>query len=165
MPYHCSWEGIAGEQGCILYLEQAAGRIPEVQRVVSPRGGAGKMIQPVMESLMKAIKPLEKGYEPLIFRFWYPGRTSGSRSCAKAPGKLHEGWSQGKGRLIPGCEIRSHTQALMRPRPSLNSLIPACCFGGVSTVPGGVPRPWHERGHIFPRSAGARVSPFSDHNP
>ena len=55
------------------------------------RGGAGKMIQPVMESLMKAIQPLENGYEPLIFRFCYPGRTSGSRFCAKAPGKLHEG--------------------------------------------------------------------------
>jgi len=60
------------------------------------------MIQPVMESLMKAIQPLQNGYEPLIFRFCYPGRTSGSRFCAKAPGKLHEGWNHGKGRLIPG---------------------------------------------------------------
>jgi len=46
------------------------------------------MIQPVMESLMKAIQPLENGYEPLIFRFCYPGRTSGSRFCAKGPREI-----------------------------------------------------------------------------
>lgn len=78
------------------------------------------------------------------------GGPAAAGSVQRAPGKLHEGWNQGKGRLIPGCEIRSHTQALIRPRPSLNSLIPACCFGVFRPCPGECRDPGMSAGIFFP---------------